>query len=316
VPADVTMEWLEVCLVGLDGEGAEVAWEVLSRYAHGSPVIEEVRGADTPEQAQPARLVAKAYLPDTPEGHQALQRLREALWHLSQLYPLPEPEVRRLATADWSEAWKQHYAPIRVGQRLLVVPAWDETAEAGGRVVVRLDPGMAFGTGQHPSTQLCLRLLEAVLRPGDRVLDVGCGSGILAIAAAKLGAGEVWAVDIDEVAVRATCENAALNALPCRREGPVKGGIYVQHGSVDVAAGPFDLILMNILAEVIVSLMPETAPRLAPGGRLILGGILAPREEVVCDALAAHRLRLLKREQAGDWISLLAVRENQIEPSE
>ncbi len=292
------MEWLEVSLTELDGEAAEAVWEVLSRYAHGSPVITE-------EVKAPGRFTAVAYLADTPEGRRQLRRLREALWHLSHLRPLPEPAVRRLKAADWSEAWKCHYRPLRVGQRLLIVPAWEDVAEED-HVVVRLDPGMAFGTGQHPSTRTCLRLLESTLCPGDRVLDVGSGSGILAIAAVKLGAGEVWAVDVDEVAVRATRENAERNGIPWRADHAPSGGLCVRRGSVEAAEGPFNLIVINILADVIVQLMADIVPRLSPEGHLILGGILAHQADMVVQALAEHRVRVIRQEQEDDWVALLA----------
>ncbi|MDQ7030896.1 MAG: 50S ribosomal protein L11 methyltransferase [Ardenticatenia bacterium] len=292
------MEWLEVRLVAPDGEAAETVCEVMSRYAHGSPVITE-------EADCGGRLTVAAYLSDTPEGRQHLRQLREALWHLSCLYPLPEPTVRRLETTDWREAWKRHYRPLRVGRRLLIVPTW-ETAPEEGRVVVRLDPGMAFGTGQHPSTRTCLCLVEDTLTPGDRVLDVGSGSGILAIAAAKLGAGQVWAVDVDEVAVRATRENAEHNAIPWSADSPPPGGLCVRQGSVEAAEGSFDLIVINILADVILHLLPEVIPRLSAQGRLLLGGILHPQAHAVTRALEEHRLTVQRVVQEGDWMALLA----------
>jgi len=276
------MQWLEVSLEGIDGEGVEAVWEYFRRYTHGSPVIEEIRETIHGPLPEP-RLAVRGYLPDTPEGHEAVQKLREAIWHLGMLYPLPEVQVRPLQEKEWTEAWKQHYYRQRVGQRLVIAPAWETTSAADDEVVVFIDPGMAFGTGQHPSTQLVLRLLEAELQPGMRVYDVGCGSGILSIAAAKLGAAHIDAVDIDVVSVKATCENARRNGLSCGTE--TGQAIRVATGSIETFDGPYDLILMNILAEIIVGLLSHVPARLAPNGRAILAGIIAEREALVQEAM-------------------------------
>ncbi len=304
------MQWIEVSLEGVDGEGVEAVWEHFRHYTHGSPVIEEIRETAHGPLPEP-RLAVRGYLPDTPEGHAAVQKLHEAIWHLGMLYPLPEVQVRPLQEKDWTEAWKQHYHRLRVGQRLVIAPAWDTTPAADDEVVIFIDPGMAFGTGQHPSTQLVLRLLEAELHPEMRVYDVGCGSGILAIAAAKLGAAHIDAVDIDAVAIEATCENAHRNGVAC---GPnVRGGIRVATGSIETFDGPYDLILINILAEIIVGLLPHVPARLAPNGRAILAGIIAEREPLVLDAARQHGLRVFRRETIGDWVGLVVARESKTE---
>ncbi|GAP62086.1 ribosomal protein L11 methyltransferase [Ardenticatena maritima] len=296
------MQWLEVSLEGVDGEGVEAVWEHFQHYTHGSPVIEEIRETAHGPLPEP-RLAVRGYIPDTPNGLEAVQKLREAIWHLSMIYPLPEVQVRPLHEKDWTEAWKQHYHRQRVGERLVIAPAWDTTPPAEDEIVIFIDPGMAFGTGQHPSTQLVLRLLEAECQPGMRVYDVGCGSGILSIAAAKLGASQIDAVDIDAVAVEATCENAERNNVPC---GPdTREGIRVATGSIETFAGPYDLILINILAEIIVGLLPHVPARLAPGGRAILAGIIAEREPLVLDALRLHGLHVVRRETMGDWVGLV-----------
>lgn len=301
------MNWIEVRLVGIDGEGIEAVWETLSRFAQGSPVIEETRATETSTTDIDVPRTLKAYLPATLAGTQSLRQLREALWHLGQLYPLPEPEIRHLAETDWRDAWKQHYHRTRVGQRLIIAPAWDEQLAGEDEIVIWVDPGMAFGTGQHPSTQLSLRLLEGTLRPGDHVLDVGTGSGILAIAAAKLGAGAVRAVDIDETAVEAARENAVRNDITCAGE-PISNTFCVAHGSIERYNGPFELIMINILAEVIVDLLPAAKGRLTAGGRLILAGIIAEHAPMVRAALVENDLHVLRCEQENDWIALLVER--------
>jgi ribosomal protein L11 methyltransferase len=294
------MDWIEVSVRGVDGEAAEALSEVMTRYGQGGAVIEQVLA--TPESTGPAvqPLVVKSYIAVGAGAEETVQKLREAIWHLNMIYPMPEPEVRHLAQADWAEAWKQHYHRSKPGARLVVVPAWDEEPLDEGELAIRMDPGMAFGTGTHPSTQLCLLLLEKHLKPGDRVFDLGTGSGILSVAAARLGAGQVVASDTDPVAVQAAQENIALNDLT--------GQIEVRAGSVDAFDGPFDTIVINILAEIIALLLPEALARLAPGGVMLLAGIIAEREDVVQEKLAALGLIVRERLNQSDWIGLAVER--------
>lgn len=290
------MDWIEVAVRGVDGEAAEALSEVMARYGQGGAVLEQV--VATPDSTglvvQP--LVVKTYIAASVEADATIQRLREAIWHLSVIYPMPEPEVCLLPQTDWAEAWKQHYTRTKPGQRLVIVPAWEEGELAEGELPVRIDPGMAFGTGTHPSTQLCLILMERYLELGDRVFDVGAGSGILSIAAARLGAARVVASDTDAVAIEATRENAALNNL--------QEEIELRQGSVDAWEGPFDVIVINILAEIIALLLPQAVERLAPGGRLILAGIIAERESLVQQKLAEMGRSVVERLDHGDWIGL------------
>jgi ribosomal protein L11 methyltransferase len=222
--------------------------------------------------------------------------------------------VLTLAETDWSEAWKAHYLPLRVGQHLLVTPSWLSPEVAPEDVVIELDPGMAFGSGLHPSTRLCLLLLEQYLRPGDAVLDLGTGSGILAIGAAKLGAGPIVARDTDPIAVSVAQENVRANgvghlvrveqgSLPSSGTGTeVKGAGYELQ-----QAGPWNLILVNILADVIIGLLDRgLAARLSSGGRLILSGVIGSRASDVEGALRANELVLTERLQEGDWMAYVA----------
>lgn len=206
--------------------------------------------------------------------------------------------LRRLVATDWTEAWKQHHLPQRVG-RFLIAPTWTQPEPGADEVLIRIDPGLAFGTGAHPSTRLALLLLERHLRPGARVLDVGTGSGILAIAALKLGAASALATDIDATAVRIAAENARLNG--------VDAALRVEMGSVPTA-GTFDLILANILAETLAALLlgEGLAERLAPDGVLILAGIIASRRHLVDRALAACNLIAVDAHREGDWWALAA----------
>lgn len=295
------MDWIEVAVIGVDGEAAEALSEVMARFGQGGAVIENVLATTESTDFVSHPLTVKTYVADGPEAEATIQRLREALWHLNVIYPMPEPTVRRLAQADWAEAWKQHYTRTKPGQRLVVVPAWEEEPVAPDELPIRMDPGMAFGTGTHPSTQLCLVLMEQQLRPGDHVFDVGTGSGILSVAAVRLGAGRVVASDTDPVAVRATEENAALNG--------VQEAIEVRRGSVDAFEGPFDLIVINILAEIITMLLPDALPRLAPDGRLILAGIIVEREHLILESLQTLGLTVLARLTQSDWVGLAVGRQ-------
>ncbi|MCB0076696.1 MAG: 50S ribosomal protein L11 methyltransferase [Anaerolineales bacterium] len=293
---ETTMDWIEVTVSGVDGEAAEALSEVIGRYAQGGAVIEQIVSEGFAPSASPHPLAVKGYLPDGPAAEQPLRKLREALWHLSVILPMPEPTVRHLAREDWAESWKQHYRRLKPGARLVVIPAWDEATVDADELPIRMDPGMAFGTGTHPSTQLCLRLLERHLRAGDRVFDVGTGSGILSIGAQRLGAGRVVASDVDAVAIRAAAENAALNEMA--------GQIELRVGSADAFDGPFDLILINILAEIIVQLLADARARLVAGGRILLAGIIAEREPLVRAKLDELALTVIEREQIDDWVGL------------
>ncbi len=290
------MDWIEIAVRGVDGEGAEALSEVMARYGQGGAVIEQVLSTETGTETIEQPLVVKTYVADGPDAEETIQKLREAIWHLHVIYPMPEPELQRLAQTDWASAWKQHYTRTKPGQRLVIVPAWEEPDVEGDELPIRIDPGMAFGTGTHPSTQLCLLLMEEYLQPGDRVFDVGSGSGILSIAAVRLGAGRVAATDSDPVAVEATRENALLNG--------VADGIEVKVGSIDAFDGPFDLIVINILAEVIVILLPQAALRLAPNGYILLAGIIAERESLVQEVVDLLGLVVVERVEQGDWIGL------------
>ncbi|MGH2538676.1 MAG: 50S ribosomal protein L11 methyltransferase, partial [Candidatus Promineifilaceae bacterium] len=205
--------WLEVS-VACDGEAAEAVADFLQPFAHGGSVVIEQLG--DPAGADPAALAAeltvKIFLPAEQDRPELRQRIAEGLYHLNRLHPIPAPVFQELEDEDWAEAWKRHFVPFRAGRRLWIQPSWQPAeAVAPAAVVLTLDPGMAFGTGTHPSTQLCLWALEELVWPSCTLLDVGTGSGILGIAAALLGAGRVLAMDTDWDAARAARANARLN---------------------------------------------------------------------------------------------------------
>jgi ribosomal protein L11 methyltransferase len=288
----------------VDGEAAEAVSEVLNRYGRGGVVIEHTLADGLGAHQDTDELRVKAYLA---AGDAALRRqVEEALWHLGQLYPIPGPTFTRIAEADWAEAWKQHYAVLHVGRRTVIVPRWlshtpEASSSAAGEVVITLDPGMAFGTGTHPTTRLCLEALEGYVDrvpEVGRVLDMGTGSGVLSIAAAKQGARSVQALDIDELAVAAARENVAENG--------VSALVEVGSGSVDAVRGTYDLVLINILAQVICALLEQgLADAVCPGGTVIASGIIDEREPEVRTAFEAHGLTVVDRLVERDWVALV-----------
>ena len=285
------MEWLEVSVI-VENEIAEAAAEVLSRYADRGVAMEV-----GPEGWTSGPVVVRAYLPADDQLESNQRRVREAFWHLGQIRPIPEPVFRLISEADWAKAWKERLKVIHLGQHIVVRPSWEEYGGAPGDIVIQLDPGQAFGTGLHPTTQMCLTVLEALIRPGVDVLDVGTGSGILSIAAAKLGAGRVLALDTDLVAVKAARANVVANE--------VQGLVQVRPGSLAEAANSYDLVVVNILARVILKMVREgLAGRVRPGGTLVVAGILVDQEVGMLMALEREGLGLVERWQMGDWVCL------------
>jgi len=298
------LTWLEVSL-NVNGELAEAVADVLARFAPNGVVVENgvfFKDADDPGTSLDMVNV-RAYLAVDEKIDDTRQRLEEALWYLGKIQPLPVPVFTPIADQNWMEAWKEHYKPIPIGEKLIIVPAWLESPDAT-RIPIRIDPGMAFGTGTHPTTQLCLELLEKYIQPGMDVIDLGCGSGILSIGALKLGARRALAVDIDQAAVDASLENARANGIT--------DGILTGLGSVDeILAGNFafkqaPLVLANILANVLIQLFSGGMGKLvSKNGVLILSGILQEQADPVCQAAEAQGFKLLEKRQIGDWVALV-----------
>ncbi len=199
---------------------------------------------------------------------------------------------------DWANSWKQYYKPIKTGEKLVIVPEWETYDPADGEIVVLMDPGMAFGTGTHETTRLCAMLLEKYVRPGDRMLDVGCGSGILAICAAKLGAGSCFACDIDPVAVRIAGENAALN-----QTAQVETGVSDLLAQAKKAPGGYHVCCANIVADVIIRLSPDIGGFMEPDGVLIVSGIITERAEETVSALKAAGWHLIDERRENGWFA-------------
>ena len=301
--------WLELS-VEADLEAVEAVSEILTRVAPGGTSVEpafelvdEGLGARV-DTTRPA--IVRAYLParDPAAVEAAVNKVESALGHLQAfgLRPIGELARRVIHEADWAEAWKAHFPVMRVGRRLVIRPTWRRHRRAPGDLVLALDPGMAFGTGLHPTTRLCLRVLEDLADRGGlegaRVLDVGCGSGILAIAAIRLGAAGALGVDTDPIAVEATTANARRNRIARR--------IRSRIGSLPSGEPPVEVVVANLIASVLVALAGQLRTELAPGGTLIASGIFHDRETDVTTAFDSVGLVVADRRTEGDWIALEA----------
>jgi ribosomal protein L11 methyltransferase len=293
--------WLELS-VEVDVEAVEAVSEILGRVALGTAVRptrlirdpnDELAVSDDPA----APYVVSAHVPDDRAASASIEQTERALWHLQAfgLRPVGALQVQAVSD-DWTDAWRQHYVPQRIG-RVLIVPSWVDEGSRDGAVTIRMDPGMAFGTGLHPTTRGCLLLLQDVEPMPDRVLDVGCGSGILALAALRLGAKEAVAIDTDPLAVDSTRANAAVNGLEARVE--------VREGTLPPSADkPFPLVLANLVATLLVELASRLATHTATGGTLVASGIIAPRGEEVRTALEAAGFAVRSAIDDGEWLSL------------
>jgi len=296
--------WLEISLV-VNDELAEAVAEVLGRFVTQGVVMERgVEFNDAEDEGTPYGPVrVSGYLPVDEQLEDNRHQLEQALWFLGMIQTLPEPVYRTIEDQDWMAAWKQHYRPIPVGRQLMILPAW-LSLDTDDRIAVRIDPSMAFGTGTHPTTQLCMALLENRVCQNEPVIDVGCGSGILSIAAVKLGSVHALAVDIDPLSVKATRENAQANGVLEQIESGQGSVAEILQKNFSLDRAP--LVLANILAPVIIRLLDGGLARLlTPGGILILSGIMVDQADAVIDAAARHDLTLIEQQTMGDWVALV-----------
>ncbi|PKN12913.1 MAG: 50S ribosomal protein L11 methyltransferase [Deltaproteobacteria bacterium HGW-Deltaproteobacteria-4] len=299
-------EWIEVVLI-VPTTVAETAGFVLAELGSAGVTLEN-RELDTfvapdPEEMVSETLAVRAYFPQPADSAALLSAIQQRMLELAPAFPgwTPQaPSFTVVRNEDWAEGWKQHFPTTRISRRLVVRPSWEAFTAGPDDVVIEIDPGMAFGTGTHGTTRLCLEAVAAAFEsemPPRRVLDVGTGSGILAIAAAAYGAEEIVACDIDADACAIAFENAILNQVDEK--------ISFTIAPLEELEGSFDLVLANILAEENIRLADALLARLAPGGRLVLSGILIEKEEMVINAFKAYGLGSPEISHNEDWSCLL-----------
>lgn len=277
--------WLEIS-VPSHPEAVEAVSEILDRVGYNGIAV------DVPLEPGDTHLV-KAYVVYDRVAKIKVRRVKEAIGRLQAfgLGPVGDVAVRRIAEEDWLESWKSQFTPIRIGP-FFVRPSWSTATGDGVEIV--LDPGMAFGTGLHPTTRQCLEAVGGLDLAGRAVLDVGTGSGILAIGAAKRGAARVVGVDTDPLAVKAARENAGRNGVSA----------LILEGTAADVGGAFDVVLANLVADVLMAIAADLRARVAPGGTLVCAGIVEPKAAAVAAALEAKGLRVTGRDQREDWVRL------------
>ena len=249
-----------------------------------------------------------AYLPENAQGLDYLEAVKAELKALKQRdaenqFGRLEYELKNVREEDWANNWKQYFKPLEIGDKLLIKPSWEEVSEGETRKILEIDPASSFGTGQHNTTQLCLELVEKYLKDGDRVLDLGCGSGILSIGAVLLGAGDCVAVDIDANSVKIAGENAEKNHIPAENYRAVCGNVIDDTELVKEIGGGYDLLCANIVADVLIGMSGLFAGFLKPGGRLIVSGIIDMRKDEVLDKIKEQGFELNEIREKEDWVA-------------
>ena len=284
------MDWIEV-IVHTTTPASDLVTETLINSGAQGTMVED--RADVPDPTKP-----NGYW-EIIDPHMIDAMPEDVLVHAWFEPDASFPETRNVKDQDWNEVWKQFYKPFRAGTRLVVKPTWEAYEAQEGDLIIEMDPGMAFGSGTHETTGMCLALLETVVTPGSRVIDVGTGSGILAIGAGLLGATDVLAVDIDPTAVKVAKENIEHNHME-KTVRPVVGNL------LDGMDDTCDICVANIIADVIISFAAPLLTHIRPGGTFICSGIIREREEDVRTALLSAGYSILRTEHRGEWTAFLS----------
>lgn len=296
------MNWLEISL-SVDSELADAIADVLRRHIQQG-VATEFQIDEERQEARSGQVIVRGYLPIDGSETQHRARIEEDLWHLRQIQHFPEAAYQRVQNQDWTDLWRQHYRPMPIGERLLLVPAWYEPVEHSRQALI-LEPGMAFGTGTHPTTRVCVQAIEDYIQTGDRVYDIGCGTGILSIASLLLGASEVVAMDIDPAAIHSTEENAQRNQV-LERITLIPGSFEDLISARPQGLQSGDLVVANILAKVLRTMLGDGLTRLlSPGATLILSGILSAQIDDILNSIPEDDLQLVEVRGEADWRAMI-----------
>ncbi len=300
---DPAMGWVEVS-VEANAESVEAVSELLARHGYNEGVaIEEPYKQDEDGdnlEIDPTRpVIVRTWLAVDARLNEQRAAIEQGLWHLGRIGGVGAPEYTERAEEDWANAWKEHFPILKIGRHFVVRPSWRDYDPQPDDLMIHLDPGMAFGTGLHPSTEMCMLLMEDVDLVGKDILDVGAGSGILSIGAIRSGAEQAVAVEIDSVAVKSLTENVALNAMQSQ--------IEVIDGDIKQALSPgrtFPVVLANLIARILADNAAAIASHVASPGVVIASGIIEEREQMVLDAFSAFGFSVTDRKQARDWVAL------------
>lgn len=297
------MQWIELSIHTVR-EYVEPISELFRRYSDAGVVIEEEGDWDPDNQIHeltpPTSILVKAYLLRDDTIQKRCGMIDVGVRLISILHPMEALQSKVIEEDEWEAAWKAHFNVMKVGRHLVIKPTWQEYLKDANDIVIELDPGLAFGTGYHPTTRMCLEQIELHLVPKMRVLDLGTGSGILAIAAAKLGASSVFALDIDETALRMTITNASYNGV----DGIVKPRLGTLPHS-EALQNSFDLAVANVTANVVAGLAQSLAQVLKPCGVMIASGIITDKQAEAEEAISGPFL-VIDRLYDGDWVTLVA----------
>lgn len=288
------MRWVEITIEATDATVDAVTSIMMAQGCGGTAVTQVI---DTPSQNQTDVI---GYLPVDDRIEDRLQAIRQGITSLPDFGLELRSDgigIKWVADEDWATAWKQHFHPIRMG-RIVIKPSWEDFEPEAGDIIVDIDPGMAFGTGNHPTTELCILAMQDYIEGGETVLDMGAGSGILAMAAAKLGARKVVGLDIDSVAVEVACENV--------KNAGLDDAIEIDRAETPLAFdGQADIVVANIIAKVIIEMAPDLAAKVKPGGILIASGIIQDRAAEVRAALESAGLKFIAQRVEADWVALV-----------
>ncbi len=317
------MKWLEICVyttdagldavtfafsnAGLDQVSIEESHERAMAFLNERAVYWDFADADKVGVDEPC---VKAYVADVPESEPVVAEVKRGIAALRETdlgYDAGSLSVvvNRMDDADWENNWKAYYKPLNIGQRLYVLPCWIEDPAPQGRVTLKLDPGVAFGTGEHHTTRMCLELLETVVKAGDDMLDLGCGSGILSVASVLLGAKHAVAVDIDPVAEHVAIENAEMNGVNSDRYDVLIGDLLEDEALRSRIRRDYDVVAANIVAGVIIAIAPFAKTCCKPGAPFIVSGIIDEREDEVKAALVKDGFTIEKILRSEGWVAML-----------